>query len=246
MDIKERTAVVSGDGAPMSLFVAEPASTGPHPVVLVFMEAFGVNEHIKNVTRRFAGEGFFAAAPDLFYRQGRDIVIPYTDIARVMPIIQAMNDVQTQVDIRVAIDFVKTQASAKAERIGCVGYCLGGTASWISACVNRDIKAAVVYYSGGLITRETSLRRPVSPHEYAPLLTAPVMGNFGETDQNPPAADVQAVDAMLAKMGKVHDFKLFAGAGHGFSCDERPSFNKQASEEAWARTLGWFGTYLNA
>ena len=101
-----------------------------------------------------------------------------------------------------------------------------------------------MYYSGGLITRQTNPRRPLSPHTYAELLTAPVLGCFGEEDQNPPAADVREVEAELTKLGKTHDFKIYPGAGHGFFCDQRPSYRKEAAADAWARTLQWFGKYL--
>ncbi len=244
MEIVTRTAEASGDGAPMSIYVAEPKAAGKYPVVIVYMEAFGVNGHIKKVADRFAGEGYVAISPDMYYRSGKNTVVGYNEIPKVLPLMQNMYDVQTNADARVAIDFVKTLPKAKADRIGCVGYCMGGTLSWLSACLNRDVKAASVYYSGGIITRQTSAKRPASPHDYAALLTAPVLGNFGETDQNPPPADVKEVDALLTKLGKVHDFKIYPGAGHGFNCDDRPSYHKAAADDAWARTLGWFAKYL--
>ncbi len=244
MEITTRTAEVAGDGLPMKIHVAEPKAAGKHPVVIVFMEAFGVNGHIKKVAERFAGEGYLAIAPDMYYRYGKDTVVGYNEIPKIMPMMRGMYDAQTNADTRVAIDFVKAQPQAKADKIGCVGYCMGGTLSWLAACLNRDIKAASVYYSGGLITRQATPQRPLSPHEYASLLTAPVLGNFGETDQNPPPADVKEADALLTKLGKVHDFKIYPGAGHGFSCDERPSYHKAAADDAWKRTFAWFAKYL--
>ncbi|MEE9286119.1 MAG: dienelactone hydrolase family protein [Dehalococcoidia bacterium] len=246
MPITTRTEDVSGDGGVMEIYVAEPRQVGAGtcPVVIVFMEAFGVNGHIKEVTDRFANEGYLAIAPDMYYRNGKGIVVGYNEIPKVMPLMQSMNDVQTNADTRIAIDFAKGLEKARADRIGCVGYCMGGTLSWMAACLNRDIKAASVYYTGGLITRETSARRPLSPHEYASLLTAPVLGNFGQDDQNPTPADVQQVDAELSKLWKVHDFKIYPGAGHGFSCNDRPSYHQASADDAWARTLAWFGKYL--
>jgi carboxymethylenebutenolidase len=228
----------------MKIYVAEPKASGKHPIVIVFMEAFGVNGHIKKVAERFAGEGYLSIAPDMYYRNGKDTVVGYNEIPKIMPMMRGMYDAQSNADMRVAIDFVKAQPKAKADKIGCVGYCMGGTLSWLAACLNRDIKAASVYYSGGIITRQASPQRPVSPHEYASLLTAPVLGNFGETDQNPPPADVKEVDALLTKLGKPHDFKIYPGAGHGFSCDERPSYHKASSDDAWKRTFDWFAKYL--
>ena len=245
MDIVTRTESVPGDGGTMPIFVAEPQAGGTYPVVIVFMEAFGVNGHIQELAQRFAQEGYVSIAPDMYYRSGEGQVVGYDEIPKVMPLMQSMNDVQFNADVRVTIDFIKHGLpKAKDDRIGCTGYCMGGTLSWLAACLNRDIKAAAVYYPGGLITRETSARRPLSPHDYAPLLTAPVLGCFGEMDQNPPPADVTEVDAMLTKLGKEHDFKIYPGANHGFFCDDRPSYHKEAAEDAWQRTLAFYEKHL--
>ncbi len=244
MEISTRTEELAGDGgAVFSVYVAEPKAAGTYPVVIVFMEAFGVNGHIRNVTDRFASEGYVALSPDMFYRQGKRLEIAYNDLQKVMPIMQSMYDVQTYADVRTVLNFAKGLKNG-TDKIGCVGYCMGGTMSWMTACLNQDISAASVYYSGGLITRQTSPKRPLSPHEYAELLTAPVLGNFGEDDQNPPAADVREVEAELKKLGKVHDFKIYPGATHGFSCDERPSFHEASAADAWSRTFNWFDKYL--
>ena len=246
MEVASRTEEVPGDAAVMSMYVAEPKAAGAYPIVIVFMEAFGVNGHVKSVAERFASEGYVAVAPDMFYRHGKRLIIDYNDLQKVMPIMQGMYDAQTAADVRIAINFAKGLPNARADKIGCVGYCMGGTMSWMTACLNRDISAASVYYGGGLITRHTSPRRPTSPHSYAELLTAPVLGNFGEEDQNPPPADVREVEAELEKLGKVHDFKIYPGAGHGFNCDERPSYHEASADDAWGRTLGWFEKYLKS
>ena len=234
----------AANGGKTSGYVTKPES-GEGPGVIVLQEWWGLVGHIKNVADRFAAEGYVTISPDMYYRAGPNNVVGYDDIPKIMPLMQSMDDMQTNADIRVVIDFVKRGLpKAKADRIGCTGYCMGGTISWLAACLNRDIKAAAVYYPGGFLPRETSGRRPRSPHEYAELLTAPVLGCFGETDQNPAPADVNEVDAYLNKLGKDHDFKIYPGAGHGFFCDERPSFNKEAAEDAWARTLAFYGKHL--
>ena len=243
MSITTRTDQVSADGGNMPIYVAEPDSAGPHPVVIVFMEAFGVNGHIKDLTGRFANEGYVAIAPDMYYRQG-SVVAGYDDIPKIMGVMQSVVDAQTNADVRVAINHIKSLPKADAGKIACTGYCMGGTISWMSACLNRDIKAAAVYYSGGLITRQANRNRPASPHSYAELLTAPVLGLFGEEDQNPPPADVREVDAELTKLGKTHEFHIYPNAGHGFFCDERPSYSSAAADDAWPRTLEWFKKHL--
>jgi carboxymethylenebutenolidase len=246
MEIKSRTQNLAADGGIMPTYVAEPTSGGPYPIVIVFMEAFGVSGHIKNVTNRFASDGYVAIAPDLYYRNEPNIVVDYTDIQKAMPLLRGMYDAQTHADTRTAINFAKDLTNTRADSIGCTGYCMGGTISWMTACLNRDIKAAAIYYPGGIITRETSVHRPASPHAYAELLTAPVLGLFGEDDQSPPPADVKEIDAELTKLGKTHDFHIYKGAGHGFSCNERASFHQSSSDDAWSRTLAWFEKYLKS
>lgn len=244
MDTVTRTVEISGDAATMSVHIAEPKQAGRYPAVIVFMEAYGVNQHIKSLAGKLAAEGYVAAAPDMYYRQGRNIAVSYADLSRVQPIMRNMYDAQINADVRSVIDLLKQQANVRADRIGCIGYSMGGTISWLTACLNRDIKAAAVYYPGGLVTRETNAHRPVSPHAYAEILTAPVLGCFGETDQSPPPEDVQEIDNLLTHLGKTHDFKTYPGAGHGFFNDERPGYNKAAAADAWKRTIAWFSRYL--
>ena len=92
MEITTRTADAAGDGGVMPIYVAEPASGGGYPVVIVFIEAFGVNDHIKDVTNRFAGEGYVAVSPDMYYRNGPGIVVGYEEIPKIMPLMQGMNE----------------------------------------------------------------------------------------------------------------------------------------------------------
>ena len=244
METVSRMVDISGDGAPMSIYVAEPKASGKYPVVIVYMEAFGVNGHIQGMANRFAAEGYVAVSPDMYYRAGKLIIAPYNDTAKILPIMRGMWDAQTSADIRMVIQYAKGLEKARADRMGCTGYCMGGLLTWLTACWNRDIKAASCYYSGGVITRETSPRRPLSPHLYAELATGAIMGNYGAEDKSPPPEDVKEVDALLTKLGKAHDFKVYPGAGHGFNCDERPSYHKPSADDAWKRTLGGFEKYL--
>ncbi len=122
MEITTRTVEAAGDGGPMPIYVAEPASGGGYPVVIVFMEAFGVNPHIVDVTNRFAQEGYVAVSPDMYYRNGPGIVVGYGEIPKIMPLMTGMNDVQSNADFRVVIDFIKTLEKADASRIATTGY----------------------------------------------------------------------------------------------------------------------------
>ena len=244
MEITTRMVGIPGDGAPMNTYIAEPKAYGTFPVVLIFMHGLGIDAWVKKTAERFASEGYVAVVPNVYYRKGKDTVFAMGD-PRIMPTLNGMVDAQTNADVRTAIDYIKTMSKARADKIACTGYCMGGTLSWLAACLNRDIKAAAIYYSGGIITRQTSKERPISPHAYAELLTAPILGCFGETDQNPSPADVREVEAEMKRLGKVHDFKIYPGVGHAFACDARPpAYNREHAEDAWKRTFAWFKKYL--
>ncbi|MBM4405718.1 MAG: dienelactone hydrolase family protein [Chloroflexi bacterium] len=238
MDVTTRMVDIPGDGAPMQTYIAEPKDYGTYSVVLIFMHGLGLDAWMKSAAQRFASEGFVAVMPNMYYRAGRETTFQMGD-PRVMPTLNGLVDAQTNADTRIALDYIKTLSKARADRIACTGYCMGGTLSWLAACLNRDIKAAAVYYSGSIVARETTLQRPISPHRYAELLTAPVLGCFGETDANLTPADVRQVEADLRRLGKVHDFKIYPGVGHAFACDARlQAYNREAAEDAWKRTLG--------
>ena len=244
MDVSTRTVEVSGDGAPMPVYVAEPQASGKFPVIVVFMTAFGLNEQIKRAAHRFSSEGYVVLVGDMFYRHSQGVIVGYDNVDGAIALSRTVYDAQTNADARVVIDFAKTLDKARADRIGCVGYCMGGTMSWLTACLNREIKAAAIYYSGYFVTDDTNPKRPISPHEYADLLTAPVLGCFGAEDQHPTVDEVRVVEARLRELGKVHDFKIYPGAGHGFATDDRPTYHEPSAEDAWARTLAWFEKYL--
>lgn len=244
MELVKHMESTIADGGMMPVYVSEPKDPGKYPVVIVFIEAFGLNGHIKNVADTFAGAGYVAVAPDMYYRYGPDKAFGYTDMDPAIKALTGMYDAQTHADARTALNFAKALPKANPDAIATTGYCMGGTISWMTACLNRDVKAAAVYYSGGIITRKNSIKRPASPHEYAELLTAPVLGLFGELDQNPAPADVKELDDLLTKLGKPHKFTIYPGANHGFNCDERASYHKPSADDAWKQVFEWFQTHL--
>jgi carboxymethylenebutenolidase len=105
------------------------------------------------------------------------------------------------------------------------------------------LSAAVVFYGGRILL---PFGEGPAPIERTANIQCPAMGNFGVLDQNPTPGDVRTIEAELQKHGKVRDFKIYAGANHGFHCDERPSYHAEASRDAWARTRSWFQKYLQA
>jgi len=235
-------AKVKVEGGEMPVYFARPGNfqgaAQNRPVILVAMEIFGLHEYIKDVTRRLAKLGAFAVAPDYYFRKGEDLT-KITEIPKLMPL------VNTKLDAELVADLDATAAWAKAQggntnRLGIMGYCRGGRTVWIYAAHNPNLKAGVASY-GPLVDAEAQKAIwPKSPTQLAPDMKAPVLGLYGEADQGIPVAQVEAMKAAVAAANKPAEFKIYPGAPHGFHADYRPSYRKEAADDAWAQMTAWF------
>jgi len=224
----------------MPAHLARPASGGPWPALVVVMEAFGLNDHIKRITDRFAAEGFVAIAPNLYFRQPNNVVA-YTDMPGAFRLMGSVNDDQILADMGAAIDHLKALKEVKPA-FGTVGFCMGGRIAFLTACRNSAVRAAVPYYGGGMVkSRQPGVKPPI---EYVDGLKAPVLAFFGGKDAFIPIAETEEFGAALKKAGKPAEVVVFPDADHGFMCDDRPSFHPVHSKEAWARTIAFFKEYL--
>lgn len=214
----------ASDGHSFGAWRADPAGT-PKGAIVVIQEIFGVNSHIRNVTDRFASEGYVAIAPAIFDRAQRDFECGYSpdEIAVAREFIGKIPMDQMLLDTQAAIDAVKDKGP-----VGIVGFCLGGSIAFLAAGKLSGLSAAVGYY-GGMVAKNVDLKPKI-----------PVQLHFGEDDNGIPMSDVEQVKA---KRPEVEVF-TYKGAGHGFHCDERGSYNKEAADTAWPRTTGFFAKHL--
>jgi carboxymethylenebutenolidase len=219
------------------LSIHEPAGT-PKGGVVVVQEAFGVNDHIEDVARRFAAEGWLAVAPHLFHRSG-DPKLGYGDMSQVMPHMQALTAEGVLADVDAAIDHL-TGAGIPPGRIGIVGFCMGGTVALVTAA-RRDLGAAVSFYGGGVTEGRFGFGPLV---EEATGLRAPWLGLYGDLDQGIPVEGVEQLRAAAASSGQETELVRYPEAGHGFHCDQRDSYEPKSAQDAWARTLAWFDRHL--
>jgi carboxymethylenebutenolidase len=215
------------------LSVYEPAGA-PKGGIVVVQEAFGVNDHIEDVARRFAAEGWLAVAPHLFHRTG-DPRLGYDDFSLVMPHMQALTADGVLADIDAALDHL-AQAGIPPERIGVVGFCMGGTVTLVTAA-RRPVGAAVTFYGGGVTEGRFGFPPLV---EEATRLRAPWLGLYGDLDQGIPVDGVEQLRTAAAGSGQPTELIRYPEAGHGFHCDQRDSYEPKAAQDAWARTLAWF------
>jgi carboxymethylenebutenolidase len=216
--------LTASDNFKLGAYRADPAGT-PKGAIVVIQEIFGVNHHIRAVTDRFAKEGYVAIAPAVFDRISPNFQCGYSpeEVAEARKYVAKPDFDAMLRDVQAAVDAVKS-----AGPVGVVGFCLGGTLAYRSATQLSGIKAAVGYYGGGVAG--VADQKP----------KVPTMLHFGEKDAGIPMTDVEAIKA---KRPEVEVF-VYPDALHGFHCDERPSYNKEASEAAWPRTLDFFAKNL--
>lgn len=232
--------VPSGDFQ-VPTYEARPATAGRYPVVLVIPEVFGMHEHIKDVTRRFAKEGFLSITFEPYAREGSVLHLP--DIESVRKVVDSVPDGRVMGDLDALVVYAKQHPAVRADRIGVTGFCRGGMYTLLFAAHSREVKAAVAWY-GQLRPAKTPGIRTVGPLDVAAQINSPVLGLYGEADLGIPVADVNEMEAALKAAGKTAEFVIYPGAPHAFFADYRPSYRDEAAKDAWGRCVAWFNKYL--
>jgi carboxymethylenebutenolidase len=232
-------ATVKVEGGQMPVYYARPANVTNPPVILVAMEIFGLHEWVKDIARRVGKLGALAIAPDYYFRTGKDLT-KITEIKDLMPIVNAKPDAELFADLDATVAWAKQQGGDTG-RLGIMGFCRGGRTVWEYTAHNPDLKAGVAFY--GTITDPPNPVWPKSPLQLAPEMKAPVLGLYGAEDQGIPVAQVEQMKAALAAAGKTAEFHIYPGAPHGFEADYRPSYRKEAAEDAWKQMEAWFRKY---
>jgi carboxymethylenebutenolidase len=227
--------VDAADG-PMNVYVARPAVPADRAAI-VLQEAFGVNAHIQEVTRRFADRGYLALAPDLFHRTGV-AELPYERHAEAVGLIGGIGVDQITTDVRACLDYLAVEGIA-VERTAIAGFCFGGRAAFTAAIAVPGLGAAAVFYGPGIAA---------GPHavlERAADITAPLLLHVGADDPTIPAEQVTAIDTALSEAGARFTQHVYPGAGHAFACDARPYlFRPQQARHAWERTWDFLDVHL--
>ena len=238
------TVTVGGaDGTPIPVYEAYPEQAGEFPVVVVISEVFGLHEYIKDVARRFAKEGYYAVAPELFAREGG--LAQVTDQDRIRSVVFNAPLKRLVGDIRATAEYARKQPAARADRIGVTGFCWGGQIALTSAASYKDTKAAVSWY--GAITRgHKDDPKPLSVLDVAGEIACPVLLLYGGADSNIPVADVEKLEAALKATGRPVEKHIYPGVGHAFHADYRPTYQPEAAKDGWAKCLAWFQKYLKA
>ncbi|MEV4516313.1 dienelactone hydrolase family protein [Dactylosporangium sp. NPDC049525] len=237
----ERINVSTASGE-MWIYCARPApgrrQGAEGRAVVVLQEAFGVNDHIQDVARRFADHGYLAFAPDLFHRTGTG-TLAYDQHGEAMALIGALGPDAIVEDVQAVLDHLARAEDIPPARTAVVGFCFGGRAAFTAATAVKGLAATVVFYGPGIAAGPHAVLDRVAD------LDAPLMLHVGSEDPTIPPAQVEAIDAALAKSGIAYESYLYDAAGHAFACDARPSMYRSGPARlAWERTYSFLDRLL--
>jgi len=228
---EEITFTSPDDGAEILAYLARPAGDGqPVPVIMVCHENRGLTAHIQDVTRRLAKAGYVALAVDLLSRSGG------TGSLSADAVPGALGNTEPDqfvADFLAGWGYLQGQTYAQADRVGMVGFCFGGMVTWRVATHMPELLAAVPFYGSA------------TPASDVPTIQAAVLGIYGELDQRINQG-IPAIEEAMAANNKVYEKMIYPGADHAFHNDTSPRYNPEAAQDAWARTLEWFGRYVNS
>ncbi len=245
MNIKtESIEIPLEGGGTMGGTLVRPDDGETRPAVLVFMEIFGINAHIRDVAERLAREGYVALAPDYFHRTGPGVEYEYNEegMGRGMALLEALQADEMISDVNAAIGWLETRADVQSDRVGAIGFCIGGHMAYLSAC-ETPVCCVASFYGGGVAA-------PAGPGGAESTIgrTQRIKGRilclFGEKDGYIPPDQVEAIAAALKGAGVNHETVVYPGADHGFFCDQRESYQAAAATDAWDRVTALFAAEL--
>ena len=212
----------------LDAYLARPEGDGPFPAIVVIHEIFGLNENIKDVTRRFANEGYVALGVDLFAGRNRAVCM-FSFMSGML--LNSLNHRGIS-DLKAALTFLSGQPGVDNTRLGAIGFCMGGGFAIAWACTDNRLKAIAPFYA--------SNPRPLQ----AVARLCPVVGSYPTGDFT--TSQGHKLETALETYNIPHDIKFYPGAKHSFFNDQRRSFNPAAAEDSWQRVLTFFKEQIGA
>ena len=229
--IRETTVHFPSDSVMVRAFVAAPQTKDKRPAIIVIQEWWGLTEHIKDIAKRYAAEGYVGIAPDLYSRLGNALTTDAGEAGKLMNTLRQEDGLK---DLNATVAYLKSVPEVDGAKIGVTGFCMGGSYALMLPCVNADIKAAVPFY-GQVPNPDTPLQK----------LAAPVLYFYGEDDGWITKADVQRLATALKKYNKVGEIKTYPGAPHAFFRDvDKMVYRPEAAKDAWTRAKAFFKQHL--
>jgi len=241
--IAETVTIRGHNGDLVEAYYARPLGAGPFPGVVVIHHAPGWDEWCKEVARKFAHHGYAAIDPNLYHRAGPGSP---DDVAARVRGAGGVADDQVMGDVAGSMDFLRAQPYASG-KVGVIGFCSGGRHTYLAACTLSGIDAAVDCWGGNVIvddSKQLNAKRPVAPIELTDKMRCPLLGLFGNDDENPNRDQVNRTEAVLRKLGKTYEFHRYDGAGHAFFNAARPAYRAEQAVDGWNKVVAFYRRYL--
>jgi carboxymethylenebutenolidase len=243
--IERQIEIITADGR-MSTFICHPERSGPHPMIIFFMDAPGIREELRDMTRRLATVGYYVLLPNLYYRSGVEELGPYVGEAyaatreRFMALMRSLDVPMVMRDTDALLAFAGQDAAASKGPMGCVGYCMSGRYAINAAVRHRArVRAAASIYGTALVSDQ-----PDSPHLAMQRTDARLYFGCAETD---PYAPMEMIDKIRSEVGSKRvdaEVEIYPGTQHGFAFPQRPAYHKAGAERHWERLFALFGGAL--
>ena len=240
--LAETISIDRHGGDSINGYLARPLGAGLVPGVVLIHHAPGWDEWYKEATRKFAHHGYAAICPNLYCREGHGS--PEDVAAKVrgsggLPDDQVIGDVESGMRYLRSLPYVNG-------KVGVIGTCSGGRQTFLVACRAKGVDAAVDCWGGRVVMSKEDLtpKQPVAPIDYTKDLSCPLLGLFGEEDQNPSPEQVEVHDQELKKHNKTYEFHMYPNAGHGFFYYDRSAYRQEQAVDGWGKVFAFFEKHL--
>jgi carboxymethylenebutenolidase len=239
-EITTETVKIANGAFNIDAYLARPTEKGTFPGIVVLQEIFGVNDHIRDVTRRIAKEGYVAIAPALYQRQAPGFETGYTtkDVEIGRRYKQQTTAEELLSDIQSTINYLISNTPADSDGVGCIGFCFGGHVAYLAATI-KDVRAVASFYGAGITSSTPGGGEPTITRT-KDIRATTVYAFFGMEDASIPAKEVDEIEAALDNNQVLHRIFRYQGADHGFFCDQRATYNEAAATDAWEKVKQLF------
>jgi carboxymethylenebutenolidase len=224
-------------------YYARPLGAGPWPGVVLIHHMPGWDEWIKEATRKLAHHGLPTISPHLYFRDGPGSP---DDVGARVRAAGGVPDEQVMGDVKGCMEFLRAQPYSNG-KVGVIGFCSGGRHAYLAACTFPDIDATVDCWGGNVIVddkKQLNAKRPVAPIELTERIRCPLLGLFGNDDENPNRDQVNRTEAVLKKLGKDYEFHRYDGAGHAFFNASRLAYRPAQALDGWNKVIAFFQKHL--
>lgn len=240
--LAETVALAGAGGETINAYFARPLGPGPFPGIVLIHHLPGWDEWYREATRKFAHHGYAALCPNLYCREGHGAI---EDVAAAVRGAGGVPDDRVLGDVAGALAYLRSLPYVNG-KVAVFGTCSGGRHAYLAACRVPGFAAAVDCWGGRVVMgpEELTPKQPVAPVDYTPGLGCPLLGLFGADDRSPSPEQVARHEAALVQHGKVYEFHMYPGAGHGFFYHDRPNYRQEAAVDGWRKVFAFLAQHL--